>query len=340
MKAAIRAIEYYLPEKAVTTEQLSAEFPEWPVQKIDEKTGIQVRHIAGEDECSSDLGVAAARKLFESGSCAPQDIDYVLFCTQSPDYFLPTTACLIQDRLGIPVSAGALDFNLGCSGFVYGLGLAQGLIESGQATRLLLITAETYSKFIHPRDRSVRTIFGDAAAATLVTAVDAEDALIGPFVFGTDGRGANNLIVPAGGLRRARSTETAREVTDDSGCVRSQDHLFMDGAEIFNFTLKAVPQSVCQLLERGHKTLEEIDLFVFHQANRYMLDYLRRKIKVPQEKFYVAMGHCGNTVSSTIPIALKHAQLEGRLKSGDLTMLVGFGVGYSWAAGLARWAGE
>ena len=340
MKAAIRAIEYYLPEKAVTTEQLSAEFPEWSVQKIDEKTGIQVRHIAREDECSSDLGVAAARKLFESGACAPQDIDYVLFCTQSPDYFLPTTACLIQDRLGIPVSAGALDFNLGCSGFVYGLGLAQGLVESGQATRLLLITAETYSKFIHPRDRSVRTIFGDAAAATLVTAVDSEDALIGPFVFGTDGRGANNLIVPTGGLRRSRSAETGREVTDDSGNVRSQDHLFMDGAEIFNFTLKAVPQSVCQLLERSHKTLDEIDLFVFHQANRYMLDYLRRKIKVPQEKFYVAMGHCGNTVSSTIPIALKHAQLEGRLKPGDLTMLVGFGVGYSWAAGLARWAGE
>lgn len=340
MKAAIRAIEYYLPEKAVTTEQLSAEFPEWSVQKIDEKTGIQVRHIAREDECSSDLGVAAARKLFESGACAPQDIDYVLFCTQSPDYFLPTTACLIQDRLGIPVSAGALDFNLGCSGFVYGLGLAKGLVESGQATRLLLITAETYSKFIHSRDRSVRTIFGDAAAATLVTAVDSEDALIGPFVFGTDGRGANNLIVPTGGLRRSRSAETGREVTDDSGNVRSQDHLFMDGAEIFNFTLKAVPQSVCQLLERSHKTLDEIDLFVFHQANRYMLDYLRRKIKVPQEKFYVAMGHCGNTVSSTIPIALKHAQMEGRLKPGDLTMLVGFGVGYSWAAGLARWAGE
>jgi 3-oxoacyl-[acyl-carrier-protein] synthase-3 len=337
MKAAIRAIEYYLPEKAVTTEQLSAEFPEWSVQKIDEKTGIQARHIAGEDECSSDLAVAAAQKLFASGVCAPRDIDYVLLCTQSPDYFLPTTACLIQDRLGIPTSAGALDFNLGCSGFVYGLGLAQGLIESGQATNVLLLTAETYSKFIHPRDRSVRTIFGDAAAATLVSAVEADGPLIGPFVFGTDGRGANNLIVPTGGLRRARTAETAREITDDSGSVRTQDHLFMDGAEIFNFTLKAVPQSVCQLLERSRKTLEEIDLFVFHQANRYMLEHLRRKIKVPQDKFCVAMSHCGNTVSSTIPIALKHAQLEGRLKPGDLTMLVGFGVGYSWAAGLARW---
>ncbi len=337
MKAAIRAIEYYLPEKAVTTEQLSAEFPEWSVQKIDEKTGIQARHIAGEDECSSDLAVAAAQKLFASGVCAPRDIDYVLLCTQSPDYFLPTTACLIQDRLGIPTSAGALDFNLGCSGFVYGLGLAQGLIESGQATNVLLLTAETYSKFIHPRDRSVRTIFGDAAAATLLSAVEADGPLIGPFVFGTDGRGANNLIVPTGGLRRARTAETAREITDDSGSVRTQDHLFMDGAEIFNFTLKAVPQSVCQLLERSRKTLEEIDLFVFHQANRYMLEHLRRKIKVPQDKFCVAMSHCGNTVSSTIPIALKHAQLEGRLKPGDLTMLVGFGVGYSWAAGLARW---
>lgn len=340
MNPAIQAIEYYLPEKTIGTEQLSAEFPEWSVEKIDGKTGIKVRHIAGDDECASDLAVAAARKLFDSGRSSPRDIDYVLFCTQSPDYLLPTTACLIQDRLGIPVSAGALDFNLGCSGFVYGLGLAQGLIVTGQAARVLLLTAETYSKFIHPRDRSVRTIFGDAAAATLVGAVDGEGPMLGPYVYGTDGRGAGNLIVPTGGSRRRRTAETARETIDEAGNTRSEDHLFMNGAEIFNFTLESVPQAVCQLLERSGRAREEIDLFVFHQANRYMLDYLRKKIKLPVEKFYVGMAHCGNTVSSTIPIALKDAASEGRLKPGDLTMLVGFGVGYSWGATLARWVGE
>ena len=170
MHASISAIEYYLPEKTVSTEELAAEFPAWTVAKIDEKTGIRDRHIAATGECSSDLAVAAARKLFESGACQPGEIDFLLFCTQSPDHFLPTTACLIQDRLGIPTTAGALDFNLGCSGFVYGIGLAEGLISSGQASRVLLLTAETYSKFLSAGDRSVRTIFGDAGAATLLVA--------------------------------------------------------------------------------------------------------------------------------------------------------------------------
>src|SRR5215469_3559879 len=198
VEASFQAIEYYLPEKVLSNHDLSAEFPEWPVEKIQGKTGILERHVTAADECSSDLAAAAALKLFNTGACSPSEIDYILLCTQSPDYFLPTTACLLQDRLGIPQRAGALDFNLGCSGFVYGLGLAQGLIQAGQASKLLLITAETYTKFIHPRDRSVRTIFGDAAAATLITASGAPEGLSSSYVFGTDGSGADNLIVPAG----------------------------------------------------------------------------------------------------------------------------------------------
>lgn len=337
MKAAVRAIEYYLPADVVTTEHLAAQFPEWSVAKIDDKIGVRERHIAAPDECSSDLAVAAARKLFDSGVCSPSDVDYVLLCTQSPDYFLPTTACLVQERLGIPSNAGALDFNLGCSGYVYGLGLAQGLVETGQASRLLLLTAETYSKFMHPRDKSVRTIFGDAAAATLVSAVDADEPAMGPYVYGTDGKGAQNLMVPTGGMRRRRTPESAYETEDEYGNIRSSDNLFMDGAEIFNFTLEVVPQSVARLLDRAGKRIDEIDLFVFHQANRYMLEHLRKRMKLPAETFCVAMSHCGNTVSSTIPIALKHASCEGRLKQGDTAMLVGFGVGYSWGATLVRW---
>lgn len=337
MRAAVRAIEYHLPERKVPTEQLSAEFPEWSVEKIDQKTGIACRHIAAPEECSSDLAAAAAQKLFASGACRPEEVDYLLLCTQSPDYFLPTTACLLQERLGIPTRAGALDFNLGCSGYVYGLGLAQGLIETGQARNVLLITAETYSKFIHPRDKSSRTIFGDAAAVTLLMGVEEPAARIGPFVYGTDGSGAQNLIVLTGGMRRPRTPESATPQTDASGNIRSEDNLFMDGAEIFNFTLRIVPATVDQLLARAGKSRDDIDLYVFHQANQYMLDHLRKRLRLSTEKFLLKMDHCGNTVSSTLPIVLKHAHQDGRLKPDTLVMLVGFGVGYSWSATLLRW---
>lgn len=337
MHAAITGIEYYLPEQKLSTAQLSADFPEWSVEKIDGKTGIQERHVAAPDECSSDLAIAAARKLFDAGICRPEEIDYVLLCTQSPDYFLPTTACLVQDRLGIPTTAGALDFNLGCSGYVYGLGLAEGLVASGQARNILLLTAETYTKFLHPRDKSVRTIFGDAGAATLLSAAESPRPFLGPFVYGTDGKGAPNLIVPTGGMRRPRTPGTAIAVEDNSGNVRTEDNLFMDGAEIFNFTLSAVPQSVEALLSKSGLALEQIDLFVFHQANKYMLEHLRKRLKIPAEKFEITLAHCGNTVSSTLPIALKHAAAAGRLKDGATVMLVGFGVGYSWGATLLRW---
>jgi 3-oxoacyl-[acyl-carrier-protein] synthase-3 len=335
-RAAISAVEYYLPEGVLTTEALSQEFPEWSVEKIDQKTGIRTRHIASADECSSDLACRAAEKLFESGACTRDAIDYVLLCTQSPDYFLPTTACILQNRLGIPTTAGALDFNLGCSGYVYGLGLAQGLIETGQAQNVLLITAETYSKFLHAQDRSVRTIFGDAAAATLITAVPSAEPLIGPYVYGTDGSGAEWLMVRTGGMRERR-TGVAETREDDSGNLRSDDNLYMNGPEIFSFTLSAVPAAVAAVLKKSGLSQNDIDLFVFHQANKYMLDTLRRKIGIPADKFLITMSDCGNTVSSTIPIALKHAQLERRLQSGSRVMLVGFGVGLSWAATLVRW---
>jgi 3-oxoacyl-[acyl-carrier-protein] synthase-3 len=337
MKATVAAIEYQLPARCLTNEQLAEEFPEWSVEKIEEKTGIAERWIAADDECASDLGTIAARKLLDSGACKPTDIDFILFCTQSPDHFLPTSACLMQERLGIPTSAGALDFNLGCSGFVYGLGLAKALIESGQATNVLLITAETYSKYIHPKDKSVRTLFGDAGAATLVRGKIEVDEQVGPFVYGTDGCGGKNLMVPAGGMRQPAPPEGEVAIADSDGNVRSSANLYMNGPEIFGFTLKVVPKVVSELLTRAGKDLGDIDLFVFHQANQYMLEHLRKKLKIPTEKFFVGMRHCGNTVSCTIPIALKQAAGEGHLKAGMTVMLVGFGVGYSWGGTLIRW---
>lgn len=339
MKAKIEGIEYYLPERVLSNQDLAREFPGWSVEKIQGKTGIIKRHIAAEDECSSDLAVTAAQRLFAQTGRHPKEVDFVLLCTQSPDHFLPTTACIVQHRLGIPTTTGALDFNLGCSGFIYGLGMAQALILGGQARVVLLITAETYSKFIHPQDKSVRTLFGDAAAATLIEASpdDMESSRPAVYVYGTDGSGAGNLIVPAGGMRKPRSEETAQETSDENGNVRSLDHLFMNGAEIFTFTLKAIPECVQRTLTKGGKVLDDVDLFVFHQANQYMLEHLRMKLKVPKEKFYIYLHECGNTVSSTIPIALKQAASEGRLQSGQTVMLVGFGVGYSWGAVLLEW---
>jgi 3-oxoacyl-[acyl-carrier-protein] synthase III len=333
-RAAIRAISTHLPSQNLTNEQLAHEYKDWSVEKIFEKTGISSRWIAKSDECASDLGVIAAQKLFAEGDCAPEDIDFLLFCTQAPDYFLPATACILQDRLGLRTTCGALDFNLGCSGFVYGLAVAKALIETGSANHVLLITAETYSKFIHPQDRSVRTIFGDGAAATLISVSPSDDKLLGPFVFGTDGRGADKLIVPAGGFRLPPSPETAIVSEDGSGNFRSAQNIYMDGPEIFNFTLKVVPGVVRQLLEKSRMHLEEVDYFVFHQANKFMLEQLRKKIKIPADKFCINMQSYGNTVSATIPMALEIAGAQKHIKKGDKVMLVGFGVGYSWAAAM------
>lgn len=319
MHAVVRAIEYHLPERVLTNDQLAREFPDFPSAKIEAKTGIRERRLAGPDECASDLAVAAAQRLFATG-LSPRDVDYLLFCTQSPDYPLPTTACLLQQRLGIPTTAGALDFNLGCSGYIYGLSLAKGLIESGQVRNVLLLTAETYSKYLEPSDRGVRTIFGDGAAATWIAAAPTGEAAIGPFVFGTDGGGECNLIVRNGGARQAGRVAT----------------LYMNGGEIFTFTLRAVPKAVAQLLERTRLTLADVDRFVFHQANQYMLEHLRQKLGIAPEKFIIEMRDCGNTVSSTIPIALKRALDAGTVRPGHRVMLVGFGVGYSWGALMLR----
>jgi 3-oxoacyl-[acyl-carrier-protein] synthase-3 len=320
IKARIGGIAYHLPEPVLTNQQLSQEYPEWSVEDISSKTGICERRIAAAGECSSDLGVKATEKLFASGACSPSDTDFILLCTQSPDYFLPTTACVMQQRLGVPTTAGALDFNLGCSGFVYGLGLAKGLIETGQARRLLLITAETYSKFVAKDDRSTRTIFGDGAAATLIEATESDSEFIAAPVYGTDGRGAKNLIVERGAMRSP-----------------GEPVLKMAGPDIFTFTIQRIPSLVKDTLDKSQLSLDQIDLFVFHQANRYMLEHLRKKLAVPQDKFFLFLENCANTVSSTIPIALFEAEKAGKLKRGDVVMLVGFGVGYSWGACVVRW---
>lgn len=322
-------IAYVLPQQIVTNAELAALYPGWTEDKILSKTGIASRHIAAKDETALDLAEQAARKLFDQEQIEPGTIDFVLLCTQSPDYKLPSSACLLQHRLGIPTSAGALDYDLGCSGFVYGLSLAKGLIVGGMAKRVLLLTAETYSKYIHPMDKSARTIFGDGAAATLVDELAARQ--IGAFAFGTDGGGAGQLMVKNGGARFPYEPN-AKEVTDASGNRRTDNNVYMSGPDIFNFTLDIVPKTMQVVCAKNGLIRDEIDLFVFHQANKFMLDTIRKVNLIPQAKFYVDLEDTGNTVSSTIPIALVRAQAKGALKPGMKVMVMGFGVGLSWGA--------
>jgi 3-oxoacyl-[acyl-carrier-protein] synthase III len=334
--AVIRSIEYHLPATTVTNQQLAAVFPEWSAEAILAKTGIGQRQVAAPDECASDLAVAAARKLFTSGACAPDDVDFLLFCTQCPDYIVPATACLLQDRLGLPTRAGALDFTLGCSGYVYGLSLAKGLVETGQARNVLFLTADTMTKRLHPKDRGMHTLLGDGAAATLIQArrepPPNRRPWIGPFMFGTDGKGSEHLNVRGGAMRRQ-----AKDASADNAEWPSLDHVYMNGPEVYTFTLQVVPQAVTELLMRSELTLDEVDLFVFHQANGYMLEAIRHKLKIPTDRFVISMRDTGNTAASSIPIALKDACVRGQLRPGLRVMLVSFGAGYSLSATLIHW---
>lgn len=327
MKAYIKAISYFLPERVVSNEELLQEFPEWSVDKVAAKVGVVSRHVAKEDETAGDLAEKAALGLFFEYGIKPSDIDFVLFCTQSPDYFLPSTACVLQHRLGIPTSAGAFDYNLGCSGCIYGLAVAKGLVLAGVAKNVLLLTGETYTKYLHPSDKSNRSIFGDGAAACLVSA-DKGFAEIGEFSLGTDGSGANDLIVKTGAARQKE--ETGCSFVDCEGHVQFDDFLYMNGGAIFNFTLDVVPTMMKQILVNNKMEKDEVDYFVFHQANKFMLNTIRKVCSLPQDKFYINLENSGNTVSSTVMIALKDCLNNGTIKQGDSVMIAGFGVGLSY----------
>ena len=333
MGAWIRAISYYLPEETLTNETLAEAFPEWDVDKVYNKVGVRTRHLAGKTETAGDLAEKAARKLFEEYGIAPGEVDFLLLCTQSPDHFLPSTACILQDRLGIPTTAGALDYDLGCSGCIYGLAMAKGLIAAGLASNVLLLTAETYTKYLHPEDKSNKTIFGDGAAACLVSK-EKGLAEIGDFVLGTDGSGAANLMVSSGAARQPE--KTGRFAVDDDGHTNYEDYLYMNGSAIFNFTLETVPPLMKSLLAKSGLEKADVDYFVFHQANKYMLSTLRKVCGIPADKFYVDLEETGNTVSSTILIGLKECLEAGKIVPGAKVMICGFGVGLSYGACLLQ----
>lgn len=322
MNAYLRGVESHLPERILDNAALVAQNPGWDADAIFKKTGIRERRIAAPGETAADLGTIAAERLLARTDVDRDEIDALLFCTQSPDRFLPTTACTIQPRLELGTHCGAFDFNLGCSGFTYGLWVARGLIVSGSARNVLLVTADTYSKFCDPHDLATVTIFGDAGAAALIGRDDAGAlAEVGQTVVGTDGRGAENLIVRGGACREPAGDRS----------------LYMNGPEIFSFTLGSVKAGIARLLEQTGTDWKSVDRYLFHQANRFMLDNLRRTMKIPVEKMPIDLEDTGNTVSASIPLLMTRELERGNLKAGQSCVLAGFGVGYSWAMSALRW---
>jgi 3-oxoacyl-[acyl-carrier-protein] synthase III len=331
MKAYIDDIEYFVPSNELSNKDLSSINPDWDLERIYEKTGISNRYVASENQTATDLAVEAGKKLLEKKPHLTNAIDYLILCTQSSDYYLPSSSCLIQERLGLNQNIGAIDVNQGCSGYVYSLGLAKGLIETNQASNVLIFTADTYSKYINDRDKSVKTLFGDAAVCTLISGGADKVSITNP-VYGTNGKGAQHLIVPDGGSRNTISNKSYYEKKDESNNVRNRTNLFMNGKEIFTFTLSTIPSVFNKILEKEKLILDDIDVVIFHQANKFMLDGLQRKLKIPEEKIHRSYQKFGNTVSSTIPIGLKMEMLKNNNSSTKkVALLLGFGVGLSWA---------
>lgn len=336
MSTAIVASSYYVPEKRLTHAELVSRYGEDMTRKVAESAGIWERRVVEEGQCASDLAVRAAEDLLTQHQIDRSSIDLLIFATQTPDYLLPTTACLIQERLKLSNNCAAFDINLGCSQFVYALAVAHSMIEAGLAQRALVLTGDTVSRILHPQDRAVVPLFGDAGTATLVERCPEGQGFL-RFKLGTDGKGAPFLIWPTSGMRKARTVESGTAKTDKNGNTRREDDMAMDGAAVFVFTLKTVPKLIEDLLAAEQLTVADIDLFIFHQASEMIVESSAKKLKIPREKLHYKLHDVGNSGGSTVGIALTDAWLEGRIKPGMRIVLSAFGVGLSWAGAIVRW---
>jgi 3-oxoacyl-[acyl-carrier-protein] synthase III len=329
-------LAYRVPKHVLTHQEIQRRYGTEVADKIAISSGIFERRVVAADECASDLAVAAAEDLIAGTGVARDSIDLLVYATQTPDYLLPTTACLIQRRLGLRTSLAAFDVNLGCSQYVYSLAIAHAMISAGMAKRALVMTGDTVSRIIHPEDRAVVPLFGDAGTATLLEATQEPDGFR-DFVLGTDGGGGDALIWPTSGLREPRTTESAVAVADSTGAVRSRDDMYMEGAKVFLFTLKTVPDLVRSLVARNSMAVDDVDLFIFHQASELIVNSAARRLGIPEHKLHFKLHDVGNSGGSTVNIALTDAWLAGRVKPGMRIVLVAFGVGLSWGASLLIW---
>lgn len=334
MRVQISQIEYHLPDAVVTNAMLAAENPLWDVKLVEQRSGVVARHVAADGETALDLAVAACGKLFAAHPDISAQLEAIVFCTQSQDYIMPPNSCVLHELLGLKENVFAIDINSACAGFVHGLALANGLIASGQVRNALLINADTYSKFIHPKDRSTRLLFGDGAAATWLTRSDGDERGVRDILCATWGKLHDKFIIPAGGCRLPRSPDTACEIVRDKGGVTTQDHINMDGMGILTFVTGKVPQQVRELLERNKLTADDIDLFLFHQASKVALESLTRVLRLDPKKVFSNLPQIGNLVSASLPVAMKDALDQGALRPGMKVLACGFGVGLTWGSAI------
>lgn len=329
MNAVITQLAYHLPDTIVSNADLRSEHPEWDLDRVEKKSGVMARRIALPGETALDLSIKACEKLFEHVDKAA--IDGIIYCTQSPDYIMPSNAFLLQRHFALPKQAFAYDFNHACTGYIYGLMMAQAFIRSGIAKCILLVNADTYSKYINPGDRSTRVLFGDGAAASLIQPGEGNMEVI-DLELATYGDGFDKFIIPAGGARMPKSDATAVETTDPAGNTRSLNDIKMDGFSVWSFINSKVPGQIKTLLGRNHLQVSDIDLFIFHQASLLTLDSLIKILRLTPEQCFINIQDIGNTVSASIPIALKDAMDAGRISKGQKIILSGFGVGLSYGA--------
>ena len=330
-------IEYYLPSGIITNEMLKAEHPDWDIDKVKTKAGVSKRHIAAEGETALDLAIQACQKFFENSGIEKSSVKGIIFCTQSADFIMPSNAFLVQKHFGLSNQVLAFDYNLACSGYVYGLAIARGLIETKVVDNILLINADTYSKFIGEKDRSTKVLFGDAAAVSFIQRAKNQDSDVLDVILESSGKDFDSFYIPAGGCRNPISELTKKETVDTSGNFRSMENIHMNGFGVWKFISQTVPKQIQHLLRKNDLELDQIDLFVFHQASKLTLDSLVKALKLPEEKIFSNIEQIGNTVSASIPIALKDAIDSGKIKRGDTILISGFGVGLSWGSAIVKY---
>jgi 3-oxoacyl-[acyl-carrier-protein] synthase-3 len=331
----IESIACAFPERYLTNAELRADYPEWDFDRLETRTGVMKRYVASDNETALDFAVQACESLAAQGQLRPAEIDAVIFCTESPDYIIPPNSCLLHGQLGLRTDVLAFDITLACSGYIYGLQLAWSLIRSGTAKRVLLATADTYSRYIHAGDRATRCLFGDGGAVSIIGASDTGSNIL-DIRCGTSGKHYDKFIIPAGGMRVPVSAATACVSVDSSGNTRSAENIKMDGLGVLSFFNSTIPCSVKDTLARNDLSMDDVDLFVFHQASRIALDSLRHALKIPVEKMVDELAETGNLVSASIPVAFSRAMESGRAKPGQLVLLCGFGVGLSWGTALVE----
>lgn len=328
----IKAMAGAVPSNTIENLNYTEHFPAEDVKDIVEKTGIKQRRFAPEGMTASDLCYHAAKRLMEDNDIAPVEIDALIFISQTPDYRMPATSVILQDRLGLPKTTLAFDMNLGCSAFVYGLSVAYSFMQQQNFKNVLLLDGETRSRVYHPKDRKTAFLFGDGGVAALIN----RDVAYGKsyFSLNSDGSRESLIKVDAGGYRNPSTTETLKEkVVDEYGNIRTDEHGYMNGADVFNFAIREIPKDIKRTLEDAGVDKEDIDFFVLHQANIYMNNYLGKKLKLDSEKMPISLDRFGNTSSVSIPLTIV-SELQNELKSEmqKKLLLCGFGVGMSWAS--------